>query len=942
MAPNDSFSSIRETLVLILLFALALLQTAAPKPGRRPLPLDPAVVTGKLPNGLTYYIRPNARPARRAELRLVVNAGSILEDEDQRGLAHFVEHMAFNGTVHFKKQALVDYIEAIGMRFGADLNASTSFDETIYQLQVPTDTLRLLDTGLQILEDWARGVSFDTTEIRKERGVVIEEWRLGQGAGNRMFKTQLPVLFRGSRYSERLPIGTKEGLETFSPKALTRFYRDWYRPDLMAVVAVGDFDVAMMTRMIRTRFGRIPALPARRPRPAYAVPVRDSTAVAIATDPEATSTSFSVYYIKPGRVDPSAAAYRRSLIGELYAQMLNQRLSELTQKPNPPFVGAGGGEGRLVRGNRSFSLGAGVADTGLERGISAVMTEVQRIERHGFTTTELARTRKELLRNYEQAFAERDKTESGSLVEEYVQHFLTGEPAPGIAAEFDRVKTVLPDIRLEDVNAAAQSWLGLRDRVLLVNAPRKPTVTVPESARLLAIFDQVKHADVAAYHDEVSDAPLIPASLTRSPVVSETRDSVLGVTRWTLANGIRVVVRPTDFKADEVLLSAFSPGGTSVEPDSLYLAAAFATQLTGLGGIGAFNAVELQKKLAGKAVFISPFIGTYQEGFRGQASPKDLETLFQLLYLQFTSPRADPEAFQAFKSNARAALANRSANPATAFRDTLAVTLSQHHPRTRPISAAIVDSFDLDRSLGIYRERFADAGDFTFIIVGTVSLDSVKPLVERYLGNLPRTGRTETWRDVKIETPAGVVERDVRKGLEPKSQTELVFSGSIADERTERFVLRSLADVLEIKLREQLREELGGTYGVSVSGSASRVPRNEYSVTIDFGSAPDRAAELARMVFIEIDSLQRFGPAEKELAKIRESTIRSHETDLRENGYWLGQLSAFEQFGGEAKAFLRIDDLLSALTVDRIKTAAVRYLDSRRFVRVTLFPEARQ
>ena len=927
-------------MVLILLSMLAVLQPQ-PRQASRPMPLDPAVVSGTLPNGLRYYIRHNPRPAKRAELRLVVNAGSILEDDDQRGLAHFVEHMAFNGTTHFRKQALVDYIEGIGMRFGADLNASTSFDETIYQLQVPTDTAKLLNTGLEILEDWAHGVSFDTSEIRKERGVVIEEWRLGQGASNRMFKSQFPVLFRGSRYAERVPIGTKEALETFAPKALTRFYHDWYRPDLMAVIAVGDFDVASMTRLIRTRFGRIPARTARRPRSAYAVPARDSTAVAIATDPEATGTGFSVYYLKPGRVDPSTAAYRRSLVGELYAQMLNQRLYELTQKANPPFIGAGGGEGRLVRGNASFSLGGAVADTGLERGIEAVMTEVERIERHGFTATELARTKVDLTRSYEQAYAERDKAESGNLVEEYVQHFLTGQPAPGIAVEFAQIKALLPAIQLDDVNAAARAWLGLKDRVLLVNAPRKPGLAAPDGPRLLSTFDRVKRTEVPPYRDNVSDAPLVANALVPRPVVTEARDSVLGVTRWTLANGVRVVVKATDFKADEVLLAAFSPGGTSVEPDSLYAAAAFATQLAGLGGVGTFSAVELQKKLTGKAVFVSPFIGTYQEGFRGQASPRDLETLFQLIYLQFTAPRADPEAFEAFKSNARASLANRSANPATAFRDTLSVTLTQHHPRSRPISPAIVDSFDLGRSLAVYRDRFADAGDFTFLVVGAVSLDSLRPLVERYVGNLPRTGRTETWRDIGVETPAGVVEREVRKGLEPKSQTELVFSGPMADDRFERFALRTLADILEIKLREQLREELGGTYGVSVNGGASRVPRHEYSVTIDFGSAPDRVAELVRVVFAEIDSLRRFGPSEKDLAKIRETAIRSHETDLRENGFWLGQLSAFEQFGGDSRAFLKIDDLVATITADRIQAAAARYRDPGRFVRVTLLPEAK-
>lgn len=925
---------------MLILFSLLVLQ-ARPAPASPALPLDPAVRTGVLPNGLHYYVRQNRRPEHRAELRLVVNAGSILEDPDQLGLAHFVEHMAFNGTTHFRKQALVDYIEGIGMRFGADLNAGTSFDETVYQLQVPTDTMRLLETGLQILEDWAHGVTFDSTEIRKERGVVIEEWRLGQGASNRMLKTQFPVLFRGSRYAERLPIGTRESLESFDPAALTRFYRDWYRPDLMAVVAVGDFDPAVMVRLIRSRFARIPVRPKRRPRPAYAVPLRDSTAVAVATDPEATGTGFTVYYVKPGRVDPSAAAYRRSLVGELYAQMLNQRLYELTQKANPPFIGAGGGEGRLVRGNAAFTLGGAVADTGLERGLEAVLTEVERIERHGFTATELSRTRDDVLRSYEQAYAEREKSESAGLVEEYVQHFLTGTPAPGIAAEFARVKEILPGIALEEVNAAAREWLQLKDRVLLVNAPKKPGVTLPTTPALLGLFDRVRRTDVAAYQDAVSDAPLVPGTLTPTPVAAESRDSTLGIVRWTLPNGVRVIAKSTDFKADEVLVSGFSPGGTSVEPDSLYAATAFAPQLVGLGGAGTFSAVALQKKLAGKAVFVAPYIGTYQEGFRGQASPKDLETLFQLLFLQVTAPRADSEAFQAFKGNARASLANRAASPATAFRDTLTVTLAQHHPRSRPITTAAVDSFDLDRSLRAYRDRFADAGDFTFVIVGAVSAETLKPLVEKYLGNLPAAGRKESWRDVGITAPAGIVEREVLKGLEPKSQTQLVFTGAMPDDRTERFVLRSLADILEIKLREQLREELGGTYGVSVTGAPSRIPRSEYAITIDFGSAPDRVGELLRSVFAEIDSLRRFGPGEKELAKVREATVRSHETDLRENSFWLGQLSAQEQFGGAPGAFLRIDDLVAALTQDRIRTAALRYLDPGRFVRVTLLPERR-
>jgi zinc protease len=930
-------------LALVALWPIAPIVAQRPTPSALvPLPRDPALTVGRLPNGLTYYVRKNARPEKRAELRLVVNAGSVLEDPDQLGLAHFTEHMAFNGTTHFAKQQLVDYIEAIGMRFGADLNASTSFDETIYQLLVPTDSAHLLAKGLQILEDWAHGLTFDSTEIRKERGVVIEEWRLGQGAQTRMLRKQFPILFRGSRYAERLPIGTKESLEQFDPAALVRFYRDWYRPDLMAVIAVGDFDPRAVERMIRERFAGLKNPARERPRPLFKVPPRDSTAVAIATDPEATNTTVGVYYLRPSAPQGSAAAYRRSLVDQVYSAMLSQRLYEQSQKPNPPFIGAGGGPGPLVRTLESFSLGAAVSDTGIPRGFEAVLTEVERADRYGFTAAELQRTKDDILRSYEQSYAEREKSESGSYVEEYIRNFLSHEPVPGIKYEFELVKRLLPEVSLDEVNRAARAWLSLKDRVLLVNAPEKAAAAVPDRAALLALFARVKQTGVAAYADTVSSAPLVAATLEPTRIASERTDSVVGTTEWTLPNGVTVILKPTDFKADEVLITGFSPGGSSLEPDSLYTEATFATQVVSLGGLDGFSAVELQKKLAGKAVGVSPYIGTYQQGIRGQGSPKDLETMFQLIYLNLTAPRADSGAFQAFKANLRAAIANRNANPEVAFRDTLTVTLSQHHPRSRPINPAIVDSLDLGGSIAVYRDRFADPADLTFVIVGAFSLEGIRPLVTRYLGNLPSGGRKETWRDVGVRPPTGVVERTVKKGLEPKSDTEIVFTGPFAYSRSERFVLRSLADVLEIKLREELREELGGTYGVSVSASPTKIPREEYSLAISFGSAPDRVDELLAAVFTEIDSLQRFGAAEKELAKVRETALRSRETDLKDNGFWLGQLAGLRQIGEDAKNIVDLASLLPLLTSERIKAAAIKYLDRRNFVRVTLVPEAKK
>jgi zinc protease len=921
---------------LLLVFALAV---PPGLPARDTLPLDPAVTAGQLPNGLRYLVRRNGRPAARAELRLVVDAGSILEDEDQRGLAHVVEHMAFNGTRGFPRQALVDFLEGIGMRFGADLNAGTSFDETVYQLQVPTDRPGLLDQGLRILGEWAHAVAFDSLEVEKERAVVIEEWRLGQGAGSRLARQQLPVLFRGSRYADRLPIGTRESLESFTHAALRRFYRDWYRTDLMTVVAVGDFEPDSVVALIRRHLGALPPPgPGAPGRPAFRIPPRDSAAVVVAADPEATSASIAVYFLRPAREEGTREAFRAGLVGRLYARMLNDRLYELSQRPDPPFIGAGGGEGSLVRHTGAFSLGVAVADTAIARGLDAVLAEVERVERHGFTPAELDRARRDLLRAYERAWAERDRTESGPLAEELVRHAVAGEPVPGIDLERALALELLPEVTLEQVNRAASGWFGVDDRVVLVSAPERPGLVPPPPGRLLAAFDSAATRSLDPWVDEVTEGPLLAEQPVPAAIVAETVDTALGLTRWTLANGVRVAVRPTDFKADEVLLAAFSPGGTSLVPDSLFLAATLATQLASLGGLGAFSAVDLQKQLAGRAVQVTPYIGSYEEGLRGSASPRDLETLLQLVYLQFTAPRADPEAFAAFRANVGAALANRSASPEVAFLDTLTVTLARHHPRSRPLTAAIVDSLDLDRSLGVYRDRFADAGDFTFVFVGAVAPDSLRPLVQRYLGGLPARGRVESWRDVGIRPPEGRVEREVRRGAEPRAQTRLVLSGPFPWSREERFLLGALAQVLDIRLREVLREDLGGTYGVSVSAAPARVPHEQYTLSLAFGSDPDRVPELVAAVEAQLDSLRTAGPDPRDVAKVREAIVRTRETRRRENAWWLGQLVTALRDGEDPRRAVETDDLLDLLTPDRLRDAARRYLGSGNVVRVTLLP----
>jgi zinc protease len=928
------------TLLLGLLLATgtAAAQTPATLASDQRLPIDPQVRHGRLDNGVQYYVRANQRPEKRAELRLVVNAGSILEDQDQRGLAHFVEHMAFNGTRNFPKQELVNYLERIGMRFGPDLNAYTSFDETVFMLTVPTDEPQIMTTAFQILEDWASGVLFEPEEIERERGVVIEEWRARRGAQARLLDRQLPTLLHGSRYAERMPIGLVETLQSFPPEAITRFYRDWYRPDLIGVVAVGDFDVNQIEALIRNNFARIPAAAAPRERATFPLPRHAETLVDISTDPELTNTNIELYHkSSPLRVE-TVGDFRRMLVSRLFNRMLNARLTELTQKPDAPFLGASSGQGSFTRSADAYYLGATVRDGGVERGLEALTTEAERVARHGFTETELARHMTDLLRGYERAYAERERTESASHASEYVDHFLTGEAIPGIAYEFQLVQQLLPTITVADVNRLAREWITDDNRIVLVSAPETAAAGLPSETTLVQLLASVDRRDIEPYVDAVTDQPLLAQKPTPTPVVEETRHTSVDVTEWRLANGVRVLVKPTTFRDDEVILRAYSPGGVSLAPDELLTAARYAADIVIGGGLGEFSLVDMDRVLAGKAVGVSPFIVEREEGFAGGGSPQDLETLFELVYLYFNSPRRDPDAYAAMMERLQANLVNRNANPAAAFSDTIQVTMSQHHPRSRPPSLAMLNEMDLDRSLAFYRERFADASDFTFVLVGNLDLAVLKPLVETYLGGLPSIRRQENWRDHGIRPPTGVVEKVVRQGIEPRSQTQIAFTGPFTESTEDAYALRSLAEVLELRLTEVLREDLGGTYSVSVSGNATLQPEPRYTFGVAFSAAPERLDDLARVVFEQVERMKDSGPTEDEIAKVREQQRRTRETNLQQNGYWVSQILAYDREQRDLEGILTYDRHIEALNAETVRNAARRWLRPDNYVRVSLFP----
>jgi zinc protease len=906
-------------------------------PLAQPVPVDPRITIGYLPNGLRYYIRTNGRPAQRAELRLAVNVGSVAEDNDQLGLAHFVEHMAFNGSRHFPKQDLVRFMESIGMRLGPGVNANTGFDETVYMLHVPTENREAMNKAFLFLADVASGLSFEPDAIDKERGVIIEEWRQGRGADARMRDQQLPVLLKGSRYGERLPIGTKESIETFKPEALKRFYVDWYRPDLMAVIAVGDFDKTEVEKLIKEQFAPIPAPGQPRPRPVYQVPDHQETLYSVATDAEATATTVTVYNMLPLREQATVGAYRRQQVERLYTRMLNARLGELTLKADAPFVQAATDRGIFVRSKESAMLAALVREDAIEHGLDALITESTRAARFGFTPSELEREKRDTLRLYEGAFAERDKEESADLAAEYIRNFGQQEPIPGITYEYGLVQRFVPEVTLEEVNKVAKEWAG-GSRVVLVNAPQKAGLAVPDATKLAAAIKGATTKDLKAHVDVASNQPLLERLPEPGTIVKTTRRA-FGVTEWELSNGVKVVLKPTEFRQDEVVFRATSPGGTSLASDKDYVAAMTASQVIGAGGVGAFDAIQLRNALAGKAASVTAFIDETDEGLAGGGSPRDIETMFQLIYLEFTQPRADATIFKVITTQTKAMLANQQASPEFAFRQAMQAALAQNHYRARPLTPEMVDEMNLERSFAFYKDRFADASDFTFVFAGSFDLGVIRPLAERYLGSLPSLRRNETWKNVGIVPPKGVVEKTVRKGIEPKSQAAIVFTGPFTFDTAHQVELDALAVVLERRLRETLREALSGTYGVQVESNASKIPEARYSMTVDFGCDPQRTEELVKTLFREIEALKARGPVEKEVSDAREALLRQHETDLAENSHLVAELAGRYENAEDIRTFFDLPAEYGKLTAAGIQEAARRYLDTGNYVRVTLYPE---
>ena len=906
-----------------------------------PIPVDPNIMNKQLPNGVHYIIRQNQKPEKRAELRLVVNAGSVLEDDNQRGLAHFCEHMAFNGTAHFQKQALIDYLESIGMRFGPEINAYTGFDNTVYMLEVPTDEQNILETAFQILEDWAHLVTFDETEINKERGVILEEWRLGRGADARIRDQQLPVLLAGSKYAERLPIGEPAVIDTFHTQTLVNFYKTWYRPDLISIIAVGDFDIDWVEEEIQKHFSALKPEKKEQERIQYSVPDQEDIRTSIVSDSETTQNRIGLYFKSDFKAERLNSDYRESLIEVLYNMMFNDRLNELLHSPDPPYIGATSGTETLTRTEESYFLGAIVEDGGILTGFETLLTEASRVKEYGFTSSELDRSKIKLLRSMETVFQERDKTESARYASEYVRHFTNDEPVPGIEYEYQFFQSFVPDIGLDEVNQLSKGRVKDRNLVILVSSP-ETQVFLPDSALLLHTYHTVQNTVLEPYHDKSTEIPLMKAIPLQGEILDSSAVEPLGITEWHLSNGLTVILKPTDFKNDEILFRGFSFGGSSLAPDSSAVAANAASTLVRESGLAGYDQPGLEKKLAGKLVRVIPSIQGLTEGISGECAPDDKETMFQLLYLYFTAPQADSVAYLSYLDRLQAYMANRNARPETAYSDTIQVTMASHNPRMRPWDNQMLEEMNLQTSYKFYKDRFADASDFIFYFVGNFSLPEIQPLILTYLGSLPDLMRQESWRDLGIRPPQGKIVKELHRGLEPKSRVTIILTGDFMWSARNKTVFELMLDILDIRMREEIREEMSGTYGVQVRGSVPKYPVQSYEIQISFGCDPSRVEELITAVLQELDRLKSEGPREVDFNKVIETQLRTNEINQKKNGYWLNALYTSDLYKLDRMTILEYPEILHQLTRQDIREMAENCLNTENMAEFILFPETQE
>ncbi len=906
------------------------------------IPTDPDVRIGKLENGLTYYIRKNAKPEKKVDLRLVLNAGSILETDKQVGLAHFMEHMVFNGTKTFPKNELINYLQSIGVKFGQHLNAYTSFDETVYFLPIPADDPVKLDKGFQILEDWAFNANLETKDIDDERGVVIEEYRTRLGSGDRMMKNYLPKMLHNSLYAKRLPIGTKENLETFKPEEIRQFYKDWYRPNLMAVIVVGDINVDEMEAKIKSHFAKYQNPVNPKERKSFDIPNHKETFVSVNTDKEATSANVQIFYKDIDKAKPSTTVgdFKNDLIEGLFSQMLNARLEEYTNKPNPPFVYGYSFHGSMLgREKEAFQSMAMTAEDKQLEAVKVLAIENERARKFGFTQSELDRAKKDYLAYYEKAYNDRDKNNSSAYLGRYQSHFLEGEAIPSIAYEFNLVKEILPTLTLKDVNNVIQSYIKDENRVIILTGPEKEGLKTPTENEVLAALD-VSKVEITPYEDAVVAESLIRNEIKPGKIVGTSKNDKLGTVTLMLANGAKVTYKKTDFKNDEILFGARSFGGFNLVDNETYKKIQHATSAVPQAGIAGMDQNALTKFNTGKIYRVSPYVGGITEGFSGNSTPKDLEYLFQTVHAYFTDLNYDENAYETEKSKTKSYLANLMAMPEVFYQIEISNFMYGHNARySSPIpTEKDWENTNYKMAYNLFKERFADASDFEFFFVGNVTDEQMKAFSEIYIASLPALNRKETIKDTGFRAKTGVHRKDVYKGTDDKATVRISYTGETTYSEKENLAMQALGEIVTIKLIEELREKEGGVYGTSARGSLNKFPYGSYDFSISYPTNPKDADKLIELTLKEVEKIQQNGPDAKDLDKFIEGEMTDYTKSLKENRYWLGVLTnAFSEQENPEKA-LEFEKTLKTLTVKDVQDVAKKYLNKNRIIAV-LKPE---
>lgn len=931
-----------KTLVAALLMVFAVNLSAQQM---QPLPLDPKIRYGKLENGLTYYIRHNEEPKQRAEFHIAQNVGAILEKDEQNGLAHFLEHMAFNGTKNFPDKGIINYFEKQGVKFGYDINAYTSLDETVYRLSnVPTARQGLLDSALLVLHDWSGFISLKEEEIDNERGVIREEWRTGNNASRRMFRKSNELRYPGSQYSKRDVIGDTAVINNFSYDALRAYYKKWYRPDQQAIVIVGDVDVDLMENKIKEMFADIPKKENFGERPVYEIENNKEPIVALVTDPEASQTQIRIDFKKdklPAEVQLSMVGYVMNTVNNIVSSVMNERFTEISQQADAPFVGAFSYYGELVKSKDAF-INIVIPKEGKEiEGFRALALEMEKLKRFGFTNAEVERAKTNLLKDMEKSYNERDNQNSQRLAREYIRHYLSNEPVPGIESEYETVKMILPQITTAAVNQVAKSYVVDENVIISMNAPEKPEVKVPEKTQLLAVLSEAKQAELTAKAEEEATRPLLDKTPKAGKVKKITKNQDVEVTEMTLSNGIKVVFKPTTFKKDEISLRAFSDGGLSKVKniDDLY-SASLATSIVSANGIGNFTATDLSKALTGKIASVSPYINQYSEGMNGNSSVKDLETLLQLVYLHFTAPRKDDNSYGALLNMLKTSLANAEKNPNKAFSDSVRKTTSGNDPRVLIQNMQMIDKINQDKAIEIYKQRFANPADFTFVFVGNIDPNdkATQKLLATYLGGLKTAKAKETYDKVYRFTPKGKIKNYFNREMQTKkASNRIVYSADLPFNIHTNMNVSAIGDILDIRYLESIREKEGGSYGVGVYGGVGNTPKDEATILMQFDTDPEKQARLMEIIHQEVTDIVNNGPKAEDVQKVKENLLKQYAQDLEQNSWWAATLKSYYEDGiNNLKDYKSAVEAMNGQTIQKTLKQIV---DQGNVIEVVMLPE---